>query len=354
MDYELVARQLLRALRGKRSQTAFSRRLGHRSNVAYAWESGRRFPSASRLFRIAARTGRDLRVLFGRPFQPARPPAWIARLDLTGRSAVAAFLRELRGAIPVGVLASRCGCSRFSLSRWLSGATEPRLPDLLRVVHAVLPRDFLDWLSGLCDPSQLPAIRREWERFEALRRVAHEAPHSEAILRVLELESYHATPHPPPGWIAARLGFSADDEARALAALRRARLIRRRRGRWVLDRVYQVSTRQQDEAALRQLKRFWAGVGSERLERGAGGLFSYNVFSVSAADLARLERLHLEYYDAMRAIIRESTPAECVGLVNLQLFALDADHRVSPRHDEVDQSVRHNRGTPRTVPAGKS
>ena len=38
-DIERVARQLLIALRGKRSQVQWSRRLGYKSNVAYAWES---------------------------------------------------------------------------------------------------------------------------------------------------------------------------------------------------------------------------------------------------------------------------------------------------------------------------
>ena len=38
LDFEQIARELLVALRGKRSQTAWSRRLGYKSNVAYAWE----------------------------------------------------------------------------------------------------------------------------------------------------------------------------------------------------------------------------------------------------------------------------------------------------------------------------
>ena len=48
---ELAARQLLRALRGKRSQVAFSRRLGYRGNPIADWEAGRRTPTAQEMLR---------------------------------------------------------------------------------------------------------------------------------------------------------------------------------------------------------------------------------------------------------------------------------------------------------------
>lgn len=59
-DVERLSSQLVRALRGKRSQTTFGRRVECKSNVVYSWESGRRFPSATRFFRIAQLSGVDL------------------------------------------------------------------------------------------------------------------------------------------------------------------------------------------------------------------------------------------------------------------------------------------------------
>lgn len=57
VDHYALSSELVRALRGKRSQTAFSRRLGYRSNVIYGWESGRRWPSSSAFFAAARKTG---------------------------------------------------------------------------------------------------------------------------------------------------------------------------------------------------------------------------------------------------------------------------------------------------------
>src|SRR5690606_6604411 len=44
LDFRALSREWVRAMRGPRSQTALSRRLGYRTNVIYRWESGARSP----------------------------------------------------------------------------------------------------------------------------------------------------------------------------------------------------------------------------------------------------------------------------------------------------------------------
>jgi hypothetical protein len=61
LDYARISRDFLRALRGRRSQAGFSRRLGYRTNVAYVWESGRAAPTAATTLRAAERVGIDVR-----------------------------------------------------------------------------------------------------------------------------------------------------------------------------------------------------------------------------------------------------------------------------------------------------
>ena len=60
MDYEQMAMDLLVALRGHRSQVQWSRWLGYRSNVAYSWEKGRRWPTAAETLRAASRAHVDV------------------------------------------------------------------------------------------------------------------------------------------------------------------------------------------------------------------------------------------------------------------------------------------------------
>ncbi|HCH63405.1 MAG TPA: hypothetical protein DFR83_11410, partial [Deltaproteobacteria bacterium] len=79
LDPATVASEFLVALRGKRSQTAWSRRLGYRSNVAYAWESGRRWPTAAETFRACGRAHIDVEASLVR-FYGTRP-AWLDTVD---------------------------------------------------------------------------------------------------------------------------------------------------------------------------------------------------------------------------------------------------------------------------------
>ena len=73
MDYDQLASELIRALRGRRSQLAFSRRLGFRTNVVHTWEAQRRWPTASRSLRAAQRAGVDPRAALTRFYRTAPP-----------------------------------------------------------------------------------------------------------------------------------------------------------------------------------------------------------------------------------------------------------------------------------------
>jgi transcriptional regulator with XRE-family HTH domain len=322
MDHELLGRQLIRGLRGKRSQVALSRRLRCRSNVIYTWESGRRFPTAANFFHLAARVGVDVSSGVA-GFLGAMPPALTGR-DFADAATAAAFLSHLREGTTVVELASRVGTNRVSVGRWLKGEAEPRLPDFLRLVDATSLR-LLDFVSIFVAPSALPAAREAWEILEAQRRVAYDLPWSHAVMRVLELADYRALRRHREGFIAERLGIGEAEERRCLEALAQSKLIVRRRGRWVTARVLTVDTRRNPEAG-RLLKRHWAEVALGRLpalESGQKDLFSYNLFTISNKDWDRLRELHIGYYLELRRIIEASEPAERVALVNLQLLRLD-------------------------------
>src|SRR5690349_7938787 len=59
MDYELASRELVRALRGKRSQAVLQRRLKRSSNVLHAWETGARYPRGTDLLQLLEVSGRS-------------------------------------------------------------------------------------------------------------------------------------------------------------------------------------------------------------------------------------------------------------------------------------------------------
>jgi hypothetical protein len=319
MDFELIARQFLRALRGKRSQVALARRLRFRSNVAHAWETGRNYPTAAQTLWMAQRLGIDVREAWLRFYR--NPPAWLAQVEPVSDECVARCLRDLQGRTPVAHLTRSSGLSRFALARALSGQAEPRLPDFLRIVEATSLRA-IDWIGAFVDPGQLPALRESWKKLEAARSVAYDEPWTLAVIRVLELDAYKRMRRVPRGWIGARLGIPLEAELRCLALLEASGLIRLERSRYRVVAGAALDTRRDLERA-KSLRKWWGERALERFGEGPDRIFSYNVFGISEADYQRVRELHRAYFQELRAIIAASNPVERVVLANVQLVGLD-------------------------------
>ncbi|MEM9188212.1 MAG: DUF4423 domain-containing protein [Myxococcota bacterium] len=311
--WTLVARQLLRAVRGKRSQVAFSRRLGYRGRPVADWEAGRRFPTAATLLRACGVAGIDVPAAFSR-FHP--PSA--ASLGTADDAGIAAWLEELRSGTPFVTVARRSGFPRFSVSRWLSGQSRPRVPQFLALVEALTGRA-ADLVAELVDIASVPVLRKAYERRSSAKRLAFEEPWSAAILRVIETSAYASLPRHSPGWIGEVLGIDEATERRCLGKLLEAGMISPGvSGRFVT--VPSTVDTHATEQEMRQLKAHWARVGMEKVERlDPGDIFSFNVISASSEDMDRIRQLLRTTYREIRGIVAASTPVESVGLVQLQL-----------------------------------
>lgn len=307
---ELVARQFLRSVRGTRSQIAFARKLGYRGNPVTDWERGCTFPTAREALRACARVGIDV----------ASASKRFANVELDRSKdgfRVGPWLRALAGVSP-SELARRVGCSRSSVSRWLSGKAEPRLPEFLALVDAATGR-LPDLISELVPIDTVPALQRRHQASLAAKRLAFDAPWTEAVLRLLETQAYQSAPR-DAGWLARVLGVDRATVTGCLNALQMAGLVRVEAGRFVNVEGLSVDTRG-GKQALHALKAHWAGVAAARAtlpERE--DLHAYNVVSVSKLDLQRIQELLLDTYREIRAVVAASTPAEQVALVNIQLL----------------------------------
>jgi transcriptional regulator with XRE-family HTH domain len=305
---ELVARQLLRAVRGKRSQVSFARRLGYRGNPIADWEASRRSPTAAEALRACELSGIDVPAAFGRFHR-------VPLLRVQGAFAVGPWLSELRGSLPTTELARRAGCSRQRVARWLSSATAPRLPEFLRLVQAITGR-LCDLVAELVPIEQVPSLKLAHDQRTAARRLAHEEPWTEAILRVLETQRYRDEPAHRTGFVAELLGIDVETELRCLRKLESAGVLRKRGSQYEPAASLTVDTR-----AIPRLKAHWCRVAEQRLaEPRADDVFCYNVLSASQADVDRIRQLLLATYREIRSIVEHTPRDEAVALINLQLL----------------------------------
>ncbi|GAB5544899.1 MAG: helix-turn-helix transcriptional regulator [Sandaracinaceae bacterium] len=329
MDFERLASELLRALRGKRSQVAFSRRLGFKSNVAYAWESGRRFPTAAEAMHAAVRCGHTLDVallryrqihLGGRPLP-----------DLEDPDDVAAFMRLLSGSAQTAELARRCGKNRHAVARWLSGETRVRLPDFLRFLQAV-NRSALTFIDGFVSPATLPSAREQWARVQAMGSLLFDRPETLLVFVALGLATYRELPRHRAGWLAAQLGLTLPQERAALSALRDAGVIAWTGRRWRIDDASELDTRRYPQVVL-DIKRFFAELGAQRI--GARGeAFNYVLLSVEEHELEELLDMQRELIGRIRALAVRDRKATRPVLVNIQVAPLDAPDEGRLRNEE--------------------
>jgi transcriptional regulator with XRE-family HTH domain len=338
-----VARELLCALRGRRSKPAFSRRLGYASNIAQRWEAAVSWPAAPRFFAVCERVGLDVRAAMSRFLR--RDPAFLREPGLTLPGGVAALLADLRGKTPIRELAERSGYNRFSISRWLKGAASPRLPELLCLVEACTRR-LPDFVAELVDPERLPSLAEEWRALQRAREGVYTRPLSHAVLRALELPA-PASAAAQVALVARRTGLSVEQVASELEFLHAAGQIgKTRRGFRHLGKNV-VDTGGQAQRAL-ELKLTWSRLALERLAAGAPGHVGYSLFSVSRADLRRIRQLQLEYVRALSAIVANSHRSECVGLYAAQLLDLaDAEDNVFAGHELPAPAVPSPRAAPR-------
>lgn len=319
-DYERIARELVRALRGQRTRAELSRRAGYRSNVVHRWEAGECWPSASRFLQLRAYV-RKSRGSWIQAFLHKAPP-WAANLDENGPEAVAAFLQHVRGKTPILRIAEIAERNRYSVSRWLDGSTEPRLPDFLRLVDAC-SRRLVDLIGVLEDPALIPSLRERWELQQLARKAAYDHPWSQAVLRALELEDMPTGVSAQEAYIARKLGVSHEVVRESLVVLKRLAQVTKSRNGYVPRRVMTIDTGS-DPVRARDLKIAWTSTALERLRADAPGAYGWNVFAISAADMTRLNNVHLQYVRAMREIIASSSKSECVGLYCAQLLDLGA------------------------------
>jgi len=237
-DYERLAAELLRALRGKRSRPGFSRYLGFRSNVVQRWETRECWPTAARFFEICSRLRIDVKASVAEFLR--QEPAWLRGADFGSASGVAALLSELRGRARLADIARGAGYNRYSVARWFNGAAVPKLPEFLRVI-GVASRRALDFVAAFVDPALLASVAKRWKRLALSRELAYAHPLSHAVLRALELDQDRAGSS-DERYLSRKLGIGVEQVKTALELLAETGQVRHTASGWTTRRAGVVDT----------------------------------------------------------------------------------------------------------------
>ncbi len=314
-DFEAISRQFLRALRSNRSQAAFSRRLGFRSNVAAKWEAGQRMPNAVDVFAHSLRLGIDLRAVL----HTFAPGAFEAVGD-PSEPQLAPWLNSLRGTQRLKAVSERSGLSRYSVGRFLTGHAQPRLPQFFALVEALTDRlpDLVEHWVGI---EHVPLLEERYLRNRAARDALFSQPLCLAVMCLLDTTRLDRPATEQIEAMALTLEQSPAAIETCLETLSVGGVIRRDVDRFRLSGSLTVdahSTKERERSA----RVYWTGLAHERAKAPApDDLCSYNVFSIGKKDYAALQNLQREFYRGARALIAASEPTDMAGLLVVQLVS---------------------------------
>ena len=291
-DLAQLSLDILRALRGSRSQTAINRKLGFKSNQLHRWESGQRKIPWSQFVRICtARSVPIERILLNALFfvQPAD------RADLLCQQMIAGMSRK--------DAARAAGIGYHSIRRWQIGESEPNLEEVFGLI-ALIPERLERFVVRLTATIGVEVPKSLGRRPIDAAAVLFQFQIAGALTAVLELKTYKELREHSSQWLADQLGAATAEIDECLGALEKAGLVTRA-GPNALYRLIDlvIDTSGADPRSRIQLRAYWyerfvAAIVSDNLKIGGRSRLSYLLHALSPEAYEQItERLRLFYND---------------------------------------------------------
>ncbi len=182
MDYSQLKKELLPHLRGRIPQSQVDKKLGVKFTKTYRWESGTThlmwsdFMSLCNALKIPIQDILKEAFTFHGEFKKSVPLVQ----HFTGTSTQKGILEALQ-------------ISRYTLSRWLSGVSEPTFEQMLALMDFG-SSDFLRFLELLTAGTVLPSVQKRTMQQRLQMKHSLTYPWLPVLLSALELKSYLTNP----------------------------------------------------------------------------------------------------------------------------------------------------------------
>lgn len=302
IDYLALRKELLRALRGRRTQGQINQLLHKNYAQAYRWESGRKkmywndflvYCQACRQYDAMANSLRQITKYQG---------------DLHND---ADLLHFLLGGTKASRFIKKTGCSKGQAYRWLAGDSEVPLEIILKSMH-IFDKSMFAFLFNFVDLSKLPSVA-EWARHEKLENdFYHSHPLSAAILVALTTPQYKRLYQHDNHVIAKLTGEPLHVIDDYIETMTKLGMIQQKGGKlYVSERSLNIYSNPRDEYKVRD---YWTQRASRKLQKADERLkmskFGFRIFAMDKQRYEHvMQRLSSVYQDMMSSI-REELPDE--------------------------------------------
>lgn len=302
--------ELLREIRGRRSQSALSATLGYRFNQVYRWESGSTRMTWPDFVRFSEACG----IRFDQFCELLRLPS------CAGDSQ--ALLQNLVGSTRVSLLSRESGISRFVLANWLHGNSTPPVGfvfHLLRLRSMLIPA-----LNTVVATAKLPCLKDELEIFRLTNRLFTKFPLAAAVYLSLEMKPYVDHPGHSVETLAEATGIPADKIDYLLQLLEKGQFVEKRSGKYVRRSSALIDLRAADDNSDDDSRLFWTEAAGRALRSSSrpptSGHFAYNMFSVSEQVLEQIQHATVKLFREVQTLVaNDPGPPTKLELLAIQL-----------------------------------
>ncbi len=292
-----VAQDLLRGLRGRRSQQFLNRRLNFRSNQVHKWETGQNQISWEMFIHVCTVRSVAIDRLLLNAFLFHSPPE---RIDL--------LLQHLLPKAELKTHASSLGVSPQTLRRWYKGESDLGLATILQI-FSLLPGQAENFVIRLCEAATClpPEQLQSWPGSPLEILFRH--PIAGALTAALELDEYISQTSHPTGWLAQKLGSTEDEIESALHALQEVGAIRQAGIHYASENLT-IDTSGANPSSRLRLRGYWfdrfvRAIGLRKLSLAGRSQLTYFVHALSEDGRHEIKGLLQAFYRDVDRVIRK-------------------------------------------------
>ncbi|MGI4992867.1 hypothetical protein ACRXCV_09570 [Halobacteriovorax sp. GFR7] len=320
INYDELSQQLIRSIRGEKSQDWVNQKLDASSNIVHRWEKGHSKVSWADFLKLCKIFKIDIDFIFLSylRFQDgAQNPDKLLDFLFSNKS--------------LSDISNSCGISTSKLRRLKNGETGFCLNDFLQIIFGLDEMESMALVFELTSNRSIEILDQYNQMRLAITKHYFENPNIGHVLVCLDLPGYKKLSFHQDSFIAKASGLSIKEVNEIIDICEKNNLIEKVNG------IYQAGTiKLSDRGSAKQMtdvRRFWLNKAISNLENKSGlDAYGSMVFNTSQSARQEIIALYLRFFEDFKKIVSEDEDKEedAVTLVlNFNLF--------NPGDDDINE-----------------
>ncbi len=314
LDIEQLRKQLLRAIRGTKTQKEINDLLGYNFNQCAKWESGEKRILWTEFVSLLNILGLDVRPVFRAPIR------YFGDLEDYPK-----LISYLSGAKKPAQIARDLEISRDKVGRWLNAKQIPTLEEMLQVILKYYSTMLVIIIETIVDLKDVPVIYGLYREAYLFKDFLIKNPWSFPLTIAMETREYQQLKEHQNGFLAEMIGINMEMEVSLISKLQEFGIVEKQNGKFkVLKPIINFTMKYKNTLPLR---RFFLDKAVEYIEaypdQPPGCFMLYDVLPIPQDNLRQVIDLCFEFYSQVKKIIETgNSPKQNIRVLNLNLFTL--------------------------------